>query len=65
MKNTAILPWFAFLFGTTSTVLTFLAARRTSAAPATSGFTQKLNGSPSTGYDDEKKHPDVVSSAQV
>ncbi|KAH8103358.1 hypothetical protein BXZ70DRAFT_858789, partial [Cristinia sonorae] len=28
LRNTAILPWFAFLFGLTSTILTFLAARR-------------------------------------
>ncbi|TCD68134.1 hypothetical protein EIP91_011499 [Steccherinum ochraceum] len=57
LKNTAILPWFAFLFGLTSTILTFVAARRTAAAATTSGFGRNIGGTnaPSYAADDEKK----------
>ena len=55
MKNSAILPWFAFLFGLTSTGLTLFAARRTAAAVATSGFGRNINTATTASYPDEKK----------
>jgi len=66
LKNTAILPWFAFLFGVTSATLTFLAARRTAAAAATSGFGRNLGGPTNNGYEtEEKKNGEAVSQQQV
>ena len=50
VKNAVILPWFAFLFGAISSVLSLAAARRARYAPAASAAAPAAASEPAPSY---------------